>query len=127
MKKDDQIARKIESKSKKNNENVEFTIKFNKKKALQRIGIILVVVAVLGLAFAVSKKSESRPTTSFEFVDINIDQYLEKMNSEEKSIIYIARPGCSWCQKESPIVKKIGGASVFSCQPRQEAESRLKS
>ena len=31
------------------------------------------------------------------------------MKSEEKSIIYVARPGCSWCQKESPIIKRIGG------------------
>jgi predicted bacteriocin transport accessory protein len=30
------------------------------------------------------------------------------MKEEEKSIIYVARPGCSWCQKESPIVKSVG-------------------
>ena len=111
MKKDTQIARKVERKPKKNvgkKDDVELTIKFNKKKVLQGIGIVLVVVAVLGLAFAVSKKSDGK-STAFEFVNIDIDQYLEKMEASEKSIIYVARPGCSWCQKESPIIKKIGG------------------
>lgn len=86
----------------------ELTIKINKKNLLKGLGIALIVIAVLGLAFAVSSNSSSN-SKAFKFVDINIDEYLEKMNQEESSIIYVARPGCSWCQKESPIIKKIGG------------------
>ena len=91
----------------KKDENVEFTIKFNKKKILQGLGIALVVLAVLGLAFAVSTNG-NKNTKTFEFINITIDEYLEKMKEENKSIIYVARPGCSWCQKESPIIKSLG-------------------
>ena len=89
------------------NEDIELTLKFNKKKVIQGVGVALIVLAVLGIAFAVSN-STSKSTKAFEFVDITIDEYLEKMNSSEKSIIYVARPTCSWCQKQSPIVKSLG-------------------
>jgi len=110
MKKDTKIAKNDEKNGKKatRKEDVELTIKFNKKKLLQGLGIAVLVIAVLGLAFAVSNKSESK-SPAFAFTDIDINGYLEKMESEEPSIVYVARPGCSWCQKESPIIKKLGG------------------
>ena len=98
---------KKEEKKKNKNEDIEVTLKFNKKKIIQGVGIALIVLAVLGIAFAVSSNT-SKSTKTFEFVDITIDEYLEKMNSSEKSIIYVARPTCSWCQKESPIIKSLG-------------------
>jgi len=98
---------KKDEKNVKKSEDIEFTIRFNKKKLLQGVGIVAVVLAVLGLAFLVSTNS-SKNAKSFEFVNITINDYLEKMKQEEKSIIYVARPGCSWCQKESPIVKSLG-------------------
>ena len=88
-------------------ENNEITLKFDKTKLLKGIGVAAIVIAVLALAFMVSKNA-GKDSKTFEFVDITIDEYLEKMQSEEKSIIYVARPGCSWCQKESPIIKKVG-------------------
>ena len=100
---------KNNQKNGKSNEDVELTIRFNKKKILTGLGIFLVVAAVLGLAFAVSNNNSTKVTKAFEFVEITIDEYLERMKLEEKSIIYVARPGCSWCQKESPIIKKVGG------------------
>ena len=99
--------KKEEKKKKNKKEDVEVTIKFNKKKILQGVGVALVVLAVLGLAFAVSNTSNGS-SKAFEFVNITIDEYLAKMQESEKSIIYIARPGCSWCQKESPIIKSLG-------------------
>ncbi|MBQ8892125.1 MAG: hypothetical protein IJ068_04655 [Bacilli bacterium] len=99
--------KKEENKKNKKNDEVEISFKFNKKKLVQGLGIALVVVAVLGLAFAVSNTT-SKDTKAFEFVDITVDDYLEKMKESEKSVIYVARPGCSWCQKESPIIKALG-------------------
>ena len=91
---------KKEVKFKKNGEkeNVELTIKFNKKKVLKGVGIVIIVLAVLGAAWLLSDKG-SNSNKTFEFINITIDEYLEKMNSSDKSIIYGARPGCSWCQK----------------------------
>ena len=86
----------------------EMIIKVDKTKLFKGIGIALLVLAVMGIAFFVSKNA-SKETVAFEFVEIDIDQYLELMKKDEKSIVYVARPGCSWCQKESPIIKRIGG------------------
>ena len=83
--------KKEENKKNKKNDEVEISFKFNKKKLVQGLGIALVVVAVLGLAFAVSNTT-SKDTKAFEFVDITVDDYLEKMKESEKSIIYVARP-----------------------------------
>ena len=88
---------------KKNND--ELTIKINKKNFLKGLGICVVVVLVLGIAFFAS--NNTKPSKVVDFINITIDQYLEKLNGDEKSIIYIARPTCSWCQKESPIIKKL--------------------
>ena len=97
--------KKEEKKNIKKNENIEFTLKFNKEKLLKGIGVVALVLVVLGLAFAVSNNSSS---SIFEFVQIDVDKYLDLMKEEEKSIIYVARPGCSWCQKETPVIRSIG-------------------
>ena len=81
--------------------------KFNKKNLLKGIGVIVIVFAILSLSF-VASKSYGLGKESFKFTDITIDEYLELMNSEDKKVVYIARPTCSYCQMESPIVKKIG-------------------
>lgn len=77
-----------------------------KKKIITGIGIGVLVLVVLGFAFFVSQNMNSGD--AYSFTEINIDNYLEKMADATPSIIYIARPGCSWCQKESPIIRKIG-------------------
>ena len=87
--------------------NIEFTVKFNKTKLLKAVGVTLAVIFILGLAFIVSNNT-SQGYTSYEYTNINIDQYLELLNGSEKAIVYVARPDCSWCQKQSPIMKKLG-------------------
>ena len=94
------------TKNKKSNEEIEVNFKINKKKLLKGAGIVLCVLAVMGLAFFASG-SYGKNNEAFEFTDVTIDEYLEKMNGSEKSIIYIARPTCSWCQKQTPILKKV--------------------
>ena len=95
---------KKETKKKKDE---ELTIKVNKTNLLKGIGIVAVVLLVVGLAFFASKGGESK--NPGDFINITLNEYLEKLKGEEKSIIYIARPTCSWCQKETPILKKIIG------------------
>jgi predicted bacteriocin transport accessory protein len=99
---------KKENKNTKKNEDIELNIKFNKQNLIKGVGIFLVVALVLSIAFVASKNMKGN-SSAFEFTNITLDEYLEKMKGEEKSIIYVARPGCSWCQKETPIVKRVAG------------------
>lgn len=86
------------------NENIQINI--NKKNLLKGIGIFVVVLAILGLSFAASKSYGIG--FNFKFSDVTVDEYLELMKSEDKKIIYIARPTCHYCQLETPIIKKLG-------------------
>ena len=95
----------MKKETKKKKDAGELTNKLDKNKLLKGIGVVAIVLCVLGLAFFVSKEGEG---SSFEFTNITIDEYLEILNGTEKSIVYVARPGCSWCQKESPIIKRLG-------------------
>lgn len=79
--------------------------KIDKTKLLKGLGVIAVVLAVLGLSFFVSKSYGA--TGSYEFTNITIDEYLDLMKSEDKKIVYVARPNCSFCVKETPILKRI--------------------
>lgn len=81
--------------------------KINKKNLLKGIGVVVIVVAILSLSF-VASKSYGLGTEAYKFTDITIDEYLELMKSEDKKVVYVARPTCSYCQLESPIIKKIG-------------------
>ncbi len=42
-----------------------------------------------------------------EHKNINIDEYLSLKKGSNLSIIYIARPTCSYCVKQSPILKNV--------------------
>ena len=90
---------------KEKDEYIQF--KINKKNLLKGIGVVVIVLAILGLSFVASKNYGSG-TEAYKFTDITIDEYLELMNSEDKKVVYIARPTCSYCQLESPIIQKIG-------------------
>ena len=97
----------MKSKKEKKESNDVIQITINKKKVLMCLGIIGAIALIVGLSFFASKNYKS-DTVAFEFVDITIDEYLELMKSEEKKIIYIARPNCSYCQLENPIIRRLG-------------------
>ena len=91
--------------------------------------IILVLVIVFGGSFLASEmksdKSKSNTTTTkqennttsngdeisedkqAELNSIDIDKYLSLKKGSDKSIIYISRPTCHYCQQEDPIIKNI--------------------
>ena len=96
--------------------------------------IILVLVIVFGGSFLASEmtfdKSKSNNTTptnnnqkdtttnsdddteisedkQAELNSIDIDKYLSLKKGSDKSIIYISRPTCHYCQQEDPIMKNI--------------------
>lgn len=85
---------------------VEEKSKFDKSKLLKGIGVIAIVIAIIGISFVASKGYGSG-ADAYEFTDITIDEYLELMQSEGKKIVYIARPTCSYCALETPLLKQI--------------------
>ena len=91
--------------------------------------IILVLIIVLGGSYyaselkGCSKKDTTSTNTSQtttttddsdiptdqqkELTNIDIEKYLSLKKQDEYSIIYIARPTCTYCQKQEPIMKNI--------------------
>lgn len=83
------------------------------KKVLKVTGIVLAVIAVIGAAVGISylKKDDSNQnkTITLEtagFNELSLNEYLEVINKDEKSIILVARPTCPYCEKFSPILKE---------------------
>ena len=42
-----------------------------------------------------------------ELSEIGMSEFTTLLNGEEASIIYLARPGCTYCQRQEPIVKEL--------------------
>lgn len=83
------------------------------KKVLKVTGIVLAVIAVIGAAVGISylKKDDSNQnkTITLEtagFNELSLNEYLEVIKKDEKSIILVARPTCPYCEKFSPILKE---------------------
>ena len=57
---------------------------------------------------ALQKESESiSEDEQADIEEVSVDKYLELMDEDEPSVIYIARPTCSYCQIETPIMKHV--------------------
>lgn len=104
-----------------------------KKEQIKTVAIIvLLLVIVFGGSYFASevksnKNTSSKTTTSdnnntstdsgnsssisedkqAELNSIDIDKYLSLKKGSDKSIIYISRPTCHYCQQEDPIIKNI--------------------
>lgn len=83
------------------------------KKVLKITGIILLVILIIGVAVGITymKGDEStlNETVTLEtagFNELSLDEYLTLIEKDEKSIILVARPTCSFCEKFSPILKQ---------------------
>lgn len=83
------------------------------KKVLKVTGIVLAILAVIGVAVGVSYLKENNTkeveTVTLEtagFNELSLNDYLEIIKKDEKSIILVARPTCSFCEKFSPVLKQ---------------------
>lgn len=86
----------------------------NKKMDQIKTGTIIVLVLIIvfgGSYFASELKScdnhQAESTGQVDLTTIGIDEYLSLKQGSEASIIYIARPTCTYCQKQEPIMKNI--------------------
>ena len=85
------------------------------KSLLKTFGIIFAVILVVGAAAGIStiKKDDSGSSKTDEvsletagFNELSIDNYLKMLKEDEKNIILIARPTCSYCEMFTPILKE---------------------
>lgn len=65
---------------------------------------VLVLIIVIGGSFIISIFNEK----DYDFIDINISNYLTIKKENKRSIIYIYKEGCEYCEKETPLLKEIG-------------------
>lgn len=59
------------------------------------------------LANAQKESSAVKDSEKGDFVQINVDKYLEYYAGNENKIVLIARPTCHYCQIAEPILQKI--------------------
>ena len=85
------------------------------KRLLKAFGIVFAVILVVGVAAGIStiKKDDSGSSKTDEvsletagFNELSIDNYLKMLKEDEKNIILIARPTCSYCEMFTPILKE---------------------
>lgn len=73
------------------------------KKLFTVLGVVVAVIAVIIIAAVVGGQREQEV----------IDEIKELMNSETGELIYIGRPGCSYCQQFSPILEDASDEYQF--------------
>ena len=82
----------------------------NKENIYKAIIIILLLVIAFGGSYFASELRNTNCNTSEknnELITISYNEYKELKAEEGSHIIYVARPTCSFCQKQEPIVKQI--------------------
>lgn len=110
-----------------------------KKEHLYTIGIVVLIIALLVTVFFIGGKSSNKEYESEisndpevimsnaqkeseqakkselkDLVEINVNQYIDMLKSEELNLILIARPTCSYCQVAEPIIRSISYEYDFS-------------
>lgn len=90
------------------------------KKVLKAFGIVIAVIVLIALTCTItflepknkeSKKETTTASTTSElsnagFNEVTLDEYLNLVKGSEKSIVLIARPTCSFCEKFTPVLKQ---------------------
>ena len=83
-----------------------------KREKVQGVVIaILSLIIVFGFAYFASElkycDNSDVEESDVELSQIGITEYTTLLNGDSASIIYVARPTCSYCQKQEPIVKQL--------------------
>lgn len=108
-----QKEREVEEVQKEKEENITRAIKeVDENKKLSPIQILLIIVGVLalfgGLFYLSERFGETQETVELkELTTIAYEQFNILLQSGEKEVVVIARPGCSWCQQYKPIMRKV--------------------
>ena len=80
-----------------------------KKEKIQGIiiAVLSIIIVIGGAFFASEMKYCDVNEKEVELSEIGMSEFTTLLNGEEASIIYLARPGCTYCQRQEPIVKEL--------------------
>ncbi len=79
-----------------------------REKVMGVVITVLSLVILCGVAYFASElKYCSVEENEVKFDNIGINEFTTLLNGDTAEIIYIARPGCYYCQQQEPIVKKL--------------------
>lgn len=82
----------------------------NKENIYKAIIIILLLVIAFGGSYFASELKDTGCKTeekTNELTTVSYSDYKKLKDEKGSHIIYVARPTCSYCQKQEPIVKQI--------------------
>ena len=71
------------------------------------IAILAIIIVIMGAFFSSELKYCTVDKKDVALEKISMLDFTTLLNDESTSIIYLARPGCGYCQKQEPIVKDI--------------------
>lgn len=92
------VEEKVVGKKKSNNEILRFII----------VGIVLVLLIAGSFIVTVTKKTDKyRYQTHTGINEISESEYMEIIKEDGISIIYVARPTCSYCQMFEPVLTEV--------------------
>lgn len=101
------MEKKNEKKEVKKVESVETRTKLEKIQTV--VIVILSLVIVFGLAYFVPelKNCGTCKVEEKELTSITMEDYRTLLNGEQVSLVYLAQPGCGYCQQQEPIMKEF--------------------
>lgn len=71
------------------------------------IAILSLIIVFMGAYFSSELKYCTVDKKEVVLEKIAMNDFITLLNDDSASIIYLARPGCGFCQKQEPIVKEI--------------------
>lgn len=72
--------------------------------------IVGVIISTIVNSSNISDKKEQNGIETMElrdFIEIDIDNVIEKINNNETFVLYVGYPGCQACEKYNPILKRV--------------------
>ena len=81
----------------------------NREKIQSIIIAVLVAIIIFGGAFMASelKSCDVVAEKEVEFEEISMVEFTTLLNADTNSFVYLARPGCGYCEQQQPILKDL--------------------
>ena len=104
--------------SKKKKKNIKSKSKLVKKIDYKKEILILltffviagVIISTIVNSSNINNKKEQNGVEMMElrdFIEIDVDKVVEKINNKETFLVYVGYPGCQACEKYNPILKRV--------------------
>lgn len=79
-----------------------------KKEKIQGVIIaVLSLIIIFGASFFASELKYCKVEGDIELDEIGMTEFTTLLNGNSNEIVYLAKPGCTFCQRQEPIVKQL--------------------